>query len=85
MIWMLWHGGPSYTVGTIADDVEDFLNREEAVFEFVARENGDVYEYPCVTGSTAHVFLRDPRGETDPYPDFVWGFDATGKFEESPA
>jgi hypothetical protein len=84
-IWMLWQGGANYTVGTVEDDIEEFDTVAAAREEFEARENGDRHWFPMVEGSTAHVFLRDPRGEMDPYPDRVWEFGPRGGFTSTPA
>lgn len=70
--WMLWSGGVSYGPGTIDEDTEEFHSLSACKEAFYRRERGpyDPY-YPCVEGSSAHVFFSDPRGVSDPYPDRV--------------
>lgn len=68
-VWILWHGGPSYVVGTVDEDVETFDSLRDAKRAFSYRaERRDPY-YPCVEDSSALVWRTDPRGKRDPYPD----------------
>ena len=75
--WMLWHGGSSYSVGSIPEDLEAFETLADARSAFRARaESFDPY-YPCCHpetvedgGPSAWLFLAYPDGR-DPYPDRI--------------
>jgi len=82
--WMLWHGGSSYGVGTIPEDVESFDSLQDALHEFQAREEGWNTYYPCVSdetpengGASAWLWFAFPEG-SDPYPDRVVEFGPRG-------
>lgn len=69
-VWILWHGGSSYAAGYVDDDTEGPMPTEDAQELMRARWANRDGSTPCVDESSeAHVFYRDPRGESDPYPD----------------
>jgi hypothetical protein len=84
-VWMLWHGGHSYAPGYV-DDHTETLASDDVVWTMLERFYNRDGSTPCVDEtSEAHVFFRDPRGESDPYPDarvlwsgyhnrFVWDY-----------
>jgi hypothetical protein len=79
---MLWYGGASYGA-CIEDDLETFGSLAELRHAF-ARRLGDAY-YPCVSDDTpdnggpeGYVYLYDPRGVDDPYPDRLISFGPRG-------
>jgi diadenosine tetraphosphatase ApaH/serine/threonine PP2A family protein phosphatase len=69
-IYALWHGGSSYAVPTIPQDIERFDSIRAAREAFKARRDWDPY-YPCVEGSSMYLYFSDPTGNPDPYPDRV--------------
>jgi len=74
--YMLWHGGGSYAIGTIPDDLEAFDTFSAAKEEFRRRgQDSDPY-YPCVEDSSAWIFFAEPG--SDPYPDMVLSFGPRG-------
>lgn len=84
-VWMLWHGGSSYTAPdqNSRDDCEEFATLEDAIAEFESRES-DSY-YPCVSkdspedgGPSAWVCFTDPFQQDDVYPDATIQFNARG-------
>lgn len=82
-VYMFWYGGPGYGVGTLEDDLEQFDSLAELRHTF-ARRWRDPY-YPCVSNDTpeyggpeGYVYLYDPRGMADPYPDRLISFGPRG-------
>lgn len=74
--WILWHGGTNYACGYVADDAEllpEGWTPIDICLDRLFNRDGST---PAVEAesSGAHVFHRDPRAETDPYPDelVVW-------------
>ncbi len=84
MIYFMWHGGPNYAVGYVEDDTET-AESVEAVVEVLrdraANRDGTT---PNVEDSTAHVWTSDPRGQSDPYPDYLIEQDEDGEFHTLP-
>lgn len=94
MLYALWHGGNGFSRGDLERDLETFPNRAALKAAFLSRrENGswqpqDVHYADGRTESVimpdvsddaeAHVFLSDPRGSDDPYPDFIVSFGPRG-------
>lgn len=85
MVYMLWHGGSSYAVGTVDDDLEMYDTLQEALAEFERRAWASEACYPCVDaippedgGPTAWLWFDDPRGMSDPYPDQIVSFGPRG-------
>jgi hypothetical protein len=85
-VWATWHGGDSYSVGIIEDNLEVFDSLEAAKEALVSREaHGDwmrqTFRYadgrvahvycPGVDNSELFVYFGDPRGDCDPYPDRI--------------
>lgn len=89
--WLLWHGGSSYAVPEIPNDLEHFDSMRELRDSFWRRQDHDPY-FPCVSddeqengGQSGYVYLRDPTGEQDPYPDRIIEHGARGGIRVSPA
>lgn len=92
-VWMLWHGGSSYSVGEIGgkhDSLEEFDSLKSAKDAFEARAAFHPF-YPCVSddepadgGPSAWLFFADPRGDHpedvvgDAYPDRILNFGPRG-------
>lgn len=81
---MLWHGGSSYGVGTIPEDLEEFDSLKQAIRVFDARYNEFDPYYPCVdNSSSAWVFFGtieevSANSNGDYYPDRVLSFGPRG-------
>ncbi|SRR6266581_3216933 len=87
MIYALWHGGSSYSVGELERDLETFPSIRVAGWALRTRANnggwmpqGFTYAdgrtvralTPCADeGCEVTVYLSDPRGSHDPYPDYI--------------
>lgn len=73
------------------DDTEEFASLEAASFEFWSRACSNPY-FPEVAhipaevgGPSMTVWKYDPRGERDPYPDYVIEFNRGGEVVITPA
>ena len=88
-VYALWHGGSSYAVGSIPEDVEVFDSLREARSIFQRRHDsgswdGTPLSTPCVDdSSTMWIFFADPSDSNDPYPDRVFSFGLRGGIVES--
>jgi hypothetical protein len=87
MIYALWHGGASYSVGELDRDLETFPSIRAAGWALRTRaNNGHWYPQdftyadgrteraltPCADkGCEMTVYLSDPRGMVDPHRDYV--------------
>jgi len=87
VIYGLWHGGASYSPGELAADLETFPSLRAATCALESRRvhgyhvpqafirpdgSTDHALTPCAdTDSHITVWLADPRGSDDPYPDRV--------------
>jgi hypothetical protein len=81
-VFMLWHGGSSYSPPT-CEDTEEFDTIAELKRSFGSRSD-DRY-YPCVYddvpeegGPEGWVFFHDPRTGPDDYPDRLIHFGPRG-------
>jgi hypothetical protein len=82
-VYALWHGGSSYSQGELDQDLEVFDSITAAKAEFETRYRSGRYntftyadgrsnrdDTPAVDESASmFVYLADPRGDSDPYPD----------------
>lgn len=89
--YMLWHGGDSYGVGSIEEDIEEFDSLRAAKSAFASYADHDPYR-PCVSneepdngGPSAWIFFYNPNdpdeagyGGGDPYPDRIMLFGPRG-------
>ena len=91
-VYMLWHGGSSYSVGGY-DDIESFDSLGIARDEFELRTRSHMTFYPCVStdtpdngGPSAWIFLYSkPDDNGDLYPDRVMEFGPRGGIQISRA
>ena len=67
-VWALWHGGSSYAVPSIPDDLEEFTSIGAARETFWSRADWDP-QYPCVENSSMVLYFHNPTEDQDPYPD----------------
>src|SRR4051812_37664396 len=81
-VWALWHGGSSYVMGSVPEDVEVFASISAAReaftdryangygwfqhFEYVNREPVDVLTPAVEDGPSMMLWLYDPSEDTDP-------------------
>ena len=76
MIYALWDGGGSYACPNILTDIEEFPSIEHAKGAFWRRYRGGDRFYPCVDRECQmQIFLANPAGDRDPYPDFILQID----------
>lgn len=101
-VFGLWHGGASYAGGDFNENLEMFNSVEDAIvacqermdrghlwvqeFDYLNRDSEKVLT-PCVDETaTMMVFLSDPSGLSDPYPDLIVQVDEeTEMFDAVPA
>ena len=71
-VYVLWHGGSNYACPDVRRDIEEFSSLKSAKDSLQARADFDPY-YPCVDSEACemHIFLTDPRGTDQEYPDRV--------------
>lgn len=69
-VYVLWHGGASYSPGYVDDDTIEMPSIRAAVELCEDRYDNRDGTTPGVDESSgASVWLEDPRGTVDPYPD----------------
>lgn len=84
MIYAAWHGGASYSA-TYADDRETFEDMAEALDAFEDRYHNVDGSTPAVDKSASMtIWLYDPRGVFDPYPDSLIEFNDSGEMVVNP-
>lgn len=86
-VYALWHGGGSYALGEISDSLETFPtlgcardacasrwgtgSRWRQLFKYADGRQDYVFTPVVDETSGMHVWMSDPRGDSDPYPDHV--------------
>jgi hypothetical protein len=71
-VYVLWNGGASYAPGYVGDDAYPMSSIRAAVEMCADRYDNRDGTTPAVSDdSSAWVWLTDPRGTVDPYPDRI--------------
>lgn len=70
-VWLVWHGGSGYSASG-ADDAIGLASAGTAREVMAARYHNRDGSTPCVGDDTeGWLYLYDPRGADDPYPDYI--------------
>lgn len=93
MLYVLWHGGSSYSAGDMKD-LEEFRSIRSAKFALIERyesgggrscraqrvgQEAEWTRFPAVDlTSSMEVYTYDPREVVDPWPDFRLFFGPRG-------
>ena len=85
-VYMLWHGGSSYSPGSY-EDIEEFRTLDYAKGEFKGRFDGEDSYYPAVdeTCEAWIWFKAKPKDEGDLYPDAIMRIGPHGAVKVDPA